>query len=365
MIIRLVLVVLALAAVLGGIFGWKYLQGQQMAAMMSAPPPPATIAAAEVRAETWEPYLYAVGSLVATQGVDVTTEVAGQVRSIAFESGQAVEQGSLLLQLDDSVDQADLRGLQAERRLAEIRYKRFVRLVKDNSASQADLDEAQANLQNLEAQVAAEQATIDKKRIRAPFAGLLGIRQVDLGEYLAPGSRIVPLQALDPIYVDYALPERHIASLRPGQPVLIGIQAYGDETFQGSITALNPGIDPRTRNLRVRATLPNPDGRLRPGMFADVRTVLPARSNVLTVPRTAISYNPYGDSVFVIEQQDGQAVVQRRQIETGDSREGRVEVLAGLSVGETVVSAGHVKLRNGQPVVVDDSVALDRASIGP
>ena len=358
MIMRLILVLLMLTLVFGGIFGWKYYQSQQSAARASVPPPPAVVSAVRVEQESWQPYLYAVGSLVATQGIFVTNEVAGQVSEIYFESGQRVNQGDLLLQLADTVDRADLEGLLAEGRLAEVQFQRRAKLLRDKSISRSEYDEAKARLDNANAQVASKRALIKKKQIQAPFAGLLGIRQVDLGEYLAPGSKIVPLRALDPIYVDYALPERNFASLSVGQPVEIEVQAYPGQNFKGRIEALNSGIDPGTRSIRVRATLDNPDLSLRPGMFAQVRTIQPERQGVLTLPQTSITYNPYGDSVFVIEENDGKPMVQRRQIETGEVREGRVEIMAGLKLGERVVSAGQVKLRNGQRVRVDESIKL-------
>jgi membrane fusion protein, multidrug efflux system len=360
MLKRLLLVLLALGVAFGGIFGWKYYQGLQYAARAAIPPPPATVAAAEVRSETWQPYLHAVGSLVAVQGIDVTNEVAGQVKAIQFQSGQRVQQGEPLLQLDDSVDQAELQGLIAERNLARLQYKRNAELLPKKMVSREAYDEAHARLENAEAQVASKQALIRKKRIRAPFSGRLGIRAVDLGEYLAPGSRIVPLQTLNPIYADYALPEHYFAQLAPGQKLVVTVRAYPQRDFEGHISAINPGIDPGTRNVRVRATLENPEGLLRPGMFAEVRTALPERAGVLTLPRTAISYNPYGEFVFVIEQQDGKLIVQRRQIRTGEARAERVEILDGLKLGERVVAAGQVKLRNGQPVQIDDSIKLDK-----
>ena len=359
MIKRMLLVLLALAMVLGAMFGWKSWQGQQAALLAQMPPPPVTVAAAGVQVETWQPYLRAVGTLVATQGILVTTEVAGKVSEIRFESGQQVEAGTLLLQLDESIDRAELEGIVAERRLAQLQFKRRAELVEKKTISRSDYDEAQLRLENATAQLATKQAQIAKKRITAPFSGLLGIRQVDLGEYLQPGAAIVPLQALDPLYLDYALPERHLDLISVGQAVEIEVQAFPGETFTGRISALNPGIDPGTRSLRIRATLENPQHRLRPGMFAGVRTVLPQRTDVLTLPRTAITYNPYGDSVFVIQEGEAGTTVQRRQVETGGMRNGRVEIEEGLQAGERVVIAGQVKLRNDQAVTVDNSIALE------
>ena len=364
MIKRLILVVLLLVLLFGGIFGWKMFVGRKMAAMMSAPPPPATIASAEVQVETWQPYLYSVGSVAATQGVSVTTEVPGQVEKILFESGHQVEAGDVILQLDDSVDEADLKGLIAQANLARLQFERASKLLKDRSVSQSEYDQSRAQLDSARATVASKRAVIDKKKVRAPFSGRLGIRQVDVGQYLSPGDNIVPLQALDPVYVDFTLPERHFEQLSVGQQMRVEVQAFPGRVFEGSISAINPGIDPGTRSVRVRATLDNPEQLLRPGMFAEVRTVLPPRDDILTLPRTAITFNPYGESVFVILDKDGGLVVQRRQVETGEVREGRVEVLSGLEAGERVVSAGQVKLRNDQQVVIDNSVQLDGKAQG-
>ncbi|ADE13311.1 efflux transporter, RND family, MFP subunit [Nitrosococcus halophilus Nc 4] len=359
MIKRLIVVLLTLGLFFGGIFGWKYYQQQQQAAQAAMPPPPATVAAAEVHPETWQSSLQAVGSLVATQGIYVTNEVAGLIEAINFESGQQVEKGKLLLQLEDSVDQADLKGLLAEQKLGELQFQRAARLVKEKSISRSTYDESEAQLENAQAKVAAKRALIRKKQIRAPFSGLLGIRQVNLGEYLAPGSRIVLLQALDPIYVDYSLPERYFSSLSQGQAVFITVQAYPAQIFEGRIIAINPGIDPASRNVRVRAIFPNPNLRLRPGMFAEVKTLLPEQKQVLTVPQTAITYNPYGNMVFVIQEKNGGLVVQQQLVQTGKVREGQVEIVKGLQVGERVVSAGQMKLHNGQQVQISDKEILD------
>ena len=359
MIKRFILVILVLAAVFGGIFFYKYQQTQKMAAQMEKPQPPATVASTVVRKEDWTPYLNAVGSLVASQGVDVTTEVPGQVSAIRFRSGQKVEADEPIVQLDDSVDRADLQGLVAERRLAEVQFERMSRLYKQQSVSKSDYDEARAKLDAARARVTAKRAVIRKKAIRAPFTGQLGIRQVDLGQYLEPGTPVVSLQALDPIYVDYSLPEHHFARLHEEQAVKLTVRAHPEQEFEGRISAINPGVDPGTRNVRIRATVENPEGRLRPGMFAQVRTVLPRREDILTVPRTAVTYNTYGDSVFVIQEKEDDKVVQRRQIQTGEVRDGRVEVVSGLEEGDTVVRAGHQKLRNGQAVQIDNSVELN------
>jgi membrane fusion protein (multidrug efflux system) len=357
MLIRLFLVILLLAGVFGGIFGWKQHAAQQNAAAQAGGPPPAVIAAAEAGFETWQPYLQVVGSLTAVAGIEVTSEVGGRIGMIHFESGQQVQAGALLLELDDETDQAELRGLAAERSLARLKFDRVAKLVRDKSVSKSDYDEARATLDSAEAQMAAQAALIEKKRIRAPFDGRLGISRVDPGEYLTPGTAIVPLEKLDPIHVDFSLPERELARLQVGQRLEVRVQAYPDEAFEGRITATDPGVTVGSRSFRVRGELDNAEQRLRPGMFADVRVLLPEKDRVLTVPDTAISHAPYGNSVFVVEQQEGAHVVNRRRIETGETRNGRVAVLSGLEAGEQVVSAGHNKLRNGQAVVIDDKPA--------
>jgi membrane fusion protein (multidrug efflux system) len=356
---RLIVVMLLLAVIFGGIFGWKHYSGLQMAAMMSAPPPPAVIAAEAVRVESWQPYLRAVGSVAPTQGVYVTTEVAGQVSKIFAHSGQVVKAGDLLLQLDDSVDTADLKGLIAQRTLAKLQFERNSKLVKEKSVSRSDYDQSRASLDSAEAAVAAKQAIIHKKSIIAPFGGQLGIADINLGQYLSPGDAIVVLQALDPVYVDYYLPERHLPQVSVGQSVEVSVQAWPGRRFTGVISAIDPGVDRGTRSLRLRATLENPERLLRPGMFAEVDTVLPLRDDILTVPRTAVTYNPYGESVFVVVEEDGALLVRNRPVKTGEARDARVEIRSGLEAGEQVVTAGQNKLRNGQSVTIDNSIPLD------
>ncbi|MCO6440112.1 MAG: efflux RND transporter periplasmic adaptor subunit [Nitrococcus mobilis] len=364
MIKRLVLVILLLALLFGGVFGWKYLQLQQSQALQSQPPPPATVSSAEVTAMHWQPTLSAVGSVVAINGTDVTTEVAGKVEEIRFKSGERVAKGDILVQLDATVDRADLDGLKADMRLAELQLERNARLLPRRAISQSAYDETKAQYESAKAKVAAQEALINKKTIRAPFAGLLGIREVNLGQYLSPGTKIVQIQQLTPIFVDYTLPERHLNQLQEGQAVQVTVSAYPNETFVGRITAVDAAVNPATRSIQTRATLQNPDGRLRPGMFAEVTTEQGAPRQVLTIPRTAVSYNPYGDFVFLITQsKNGDKIAQRTQITTGATQQGRVEILKGLEAGQQVVQAGQQKLRNGQPIRIDNSVALKAGEV--
>lgn len=357
---RLILVVVILALFLAAIFGIKYWQNVQQAAMMAQPRPPATVASATVREERWRPVLNSVGSLIAINGTAVTTEVAGQISKIQFESGSHIEQGEVLLQLDDAVDQAALDALRAERRLAEIKFNRAKDLLRRQVMSQSEYDEARAAFDAATARVKQQEASIRRKAIRAPFSGRLGIRQVNLGQYLEPGQPIVMLQALDPIHVDYTLPERYLPRLTTGQEVRVHVDAFAGESFNGQISAIDSGVDAGTRTIKLRATLANPEGRLQPGMFAKVKTLEPEDKTVLTVPRTAISYNTYGDFIYLIEKNDqGQSIVKRQQIETGEAREGDVAVIGDIQVGQEVIRAGLVKLRDGMQVKIDNSVELD------
>ncbi len=357
---RLILVLIFLAAVLGGIFGWKYYQFQQMSAQLSQPQPPATVSATRAREASWQPSIRAVGSLTAVNGIDITTEVAGKVRALAFESGARVSAGDTLVRLDDSVDRAALDGLVADRELARVQFERSSNLLPKRAVSQSQFDEAKAKYQAAQAQVAEQQARLAKMTITAPFDGLLGISQVDVGEYLSPGQKIVTLTTLDPIYVDYAVPERRFSELSVGRAVEVRVDAYPGRTFSGEISAIDSGVDEGTRTVDVRATLRNENRALRPGMFAEVETLEPRKRNVVTVPRTAVSTNTYGDFVFAITENDaGDLVAQRRSVTTGVSRDGRIEITDGLAGGDRVVSAGLVKLRDGQKVTIDNGVSLD------
>lgn len=357
MALRLLILILLIGALFGGLFSLKWQQMQQQAAGSSGPPP-AVVATVQVMEQNWQPRLNAVGSLVASQGIYVTNEVAGSVREILFESGQTINQGDQLIQLDDSVDRADLQGLFAQRNLAQIKLDRFARLIRDRSASQSEFDEAKAELDGAQASVKSKEALLDKKRITAPFTGRLGIRLVDLGEFLPTGTRIALLNNLDPIFVDYALPERHLPKLEINRTILVKVAAYPDQTFSGTISAINPGVDAATRTIRIRATLDNAEQLLRPGMFAEVETLLPSRQDLLTLPRTAISYAPYGDTVFLVQDNDGALQVQRRQVSTGQASDGYIEIVQGLESGDQVVSVGQNKLFNGQTVMIDNSIAL-------
>lgn len=361
---RLLIVIALLGLIFGGIAGLKIYGFKMMSAQFAKPQAPAVIAATEVQEETWQPTLQAVGGLVAQNGIDITGEVPGKVEEILTPSGAEVEKGTVIITLDDAVERAALEALRADARLAKIKYKRAAELLPKRAVSQSEFDERQAAWESAEALAAAQEERLKRMVIRAPFSGELGIVMVSIGQYLEPGNPIASLQAVDPIYVDYTLPERYFPRLAVGQTVRVNVDALPDETFTGEVTALESGIDSGTRTIKVRATLSNPEGRMRPGMFAEVETLEGKEVRVLTIPRTAVSFNTYGDFVFVItEGDDGSLAVKRRQIATGEARQGRVTVTRGLEAGDRVVRAGTVKLRDGQAVTIDNSVKLDDAEI--
>lgn len=356
MIKRIFIVLLLTFVVLGSIFGFKFYQ-IQLANSQIKPPPPAVVAAATVKLEQWSSSLTAVGGFTPVAGVNVSNEVVGKIKALHFHSGQTVKAGQLLVELDADTDHAELVGLQAELQLAKARLQRSEKMIQKKYVSQADYDENKAQQEQAAAAVNAKRTRIEKKMIRAPFAGELGIREVNLGQFLSEGTSIVSLQQLDPIYLDFSLPERHISQLAKNQVITATIQSYPDRIFTGKIVALNPSVTQDTRSLKVRAKLNNADKLLRPGMFAQIQIESGNAIAVLTLPDTAISYNPYGNSVFLIEKNESGLTVQSRQVVTGQSREGRVEIVSGLQAGDRVVSAGQVKLRNGMPVTIDTQPA--------
>lgn len=342
-----------------------FLVWQNMTQQAASPQgfPPSVVAATEVKQELWQPSYQSVGSLVASNGINVSTEVNGIVSEIVFISGQPVEQDQVLIKLDDSVDEAALQALRAESKLAQIKFSRSRDLLKQNVTSKSEFDESQARYEAARARVQQQEAIIKRKVIRAPFAGLAGIRQVNLGQYIDAGNPIVSLQALDPVYVDYTVPERYFTIIRPGQVVKVQLDAIPEQTFSGEISAVNPGIDIGTRTLKVRATMSNAEAIMRPGMFAQVETITGEAQPVFTLPRTAISFNTYGNFVFVINRNEqGMLMVRRTAIETREVRDGRVAV-KGLSADVQVVRTGLVKVRDGMPVVIDNKVELNDTEI--
>jgi len=324
-------------------------------------PPPETVTSTVVKADSWETALTAVGTLNAVQGVTVAAELAGKVVGIAFEAGTPVKKVDILLRQDTSSEEAQLPGVVAQVNLANTNLERMNQLFSKQLISQADRDNAVAGAEQAQSQAENIRATIAKKTIRAPFSGQLGIRQINIGQMLREGDPIVTLQALDPIYVDFTLPQQQLPLVRPGLNVQVTTDALPGNTLQGRITAINPLVDADTRQIKVQATVANRGEKLRPGMFANVVVGLPAQQKVLAIPATAVLYAPYGDSVFIVEDAaDKKGKVLRQQfVRLGVKRGDFVAVTSGVKDGETVVSTGVFKLRNGQSAVVDNKLSPD------
>lgn len=357
---RVIIALVGLLIVLGTLGTVKGLQIKRMAASdREFVPPPQTITVARVTGTDWETTISAVGSLEAVKGVTVASELASKVTEIAFEPGGAVESGQLLIRQDTSAEIAQLKVAESEADLALKNLERALELHKEEVLTVARLDETKVIHDQAVARVELIRTTIAKKTIRAPFSGRLGIRQVNLGEFLESGQVIVSLQALDPIYVNFQLPQQKISSLRPGLTVRVATDAPHSRVVEGKISAVNPEVDALTRNILVQATLPNTDEKIRPGMYATVDVLLPEQQSVLTIPITAVYYAPYSDSVFIVEPSgqgsDPQQLVLRQQfVQLGEKRGDFVAVHKGLEAGQSVVSTGVFKLRNGQAVVVDN-----------
>ena len=366
MLKKIILTIVFLVLLIGALVGLKLQQFQTMfAAGAKMTQPPTTVTTHPVTADAWQPTLDAVGSVVAVQGVTVSAEVAGTVQRIAFESGATVRAGEVLVELDDAVEQAQLRSASASADLARLNLERARNLRPRNLVSQSDLDSAEAQAKQANAQVDNIRAVIAKKTIRAPFTGRLGIRLINLGQFLDGGAAIVSLQALEPVYVDFALPQQELARLRVSMVVRVTSDAAPGQIFEGKLSVISPEVDALTRNVRLRATLDNRAGRLQPGMYVSVAAVLPTTEQVLMIPATAVLYAPYGDSVFVIEEKKddktgdiGKVAVQKF-VRLGQSRGDFVVVESGLTAGEIVVSTGVFKLRNGAAVVIDNALTPD------
>lgn len=339
----------------------KFWQARSAAAQSSFQPPPEAVTTVVAQRETWTRSLAAIGTAVAVQGVTVSADLPGIVAAIQFESGTPVRTGAVLVRLDASQEQAQLTAAEAERELARLNRDRFRGLVDGGIASPADWDRVDAEFTQAEARAGEIRATIARKTIRAPFSGILGIRQANLGQYLNAGDPIVPLQALDPIYVDFAVPQQEVGRLALGGEVEVRVDGLGGAEFPGTITAVDSIVDEATRNVRVQATLANPEGRLRPGMFVEARVVLGDADEVIPLPASAISYAPFGDSVFIVEDvagPDGSTYrgVRQQFVELGGGRGDQVAVLDGVEPGEEVVTSGAFKLRTGAAIVVDNTV---------
>ena len=358
--------VILLIAVLA--FG-KYLQIQKLIA--SSPKPGAQVVTAiKVAAVEWQPQLTAVGTLVPVRGVDVTTEIAGLVRKVNFKSGDEVKAGQVLFEMNAESDIAQLRSLQAAADLAATVLKRDKLQLAAQAISQAQVDNDEADLKSRKALVAQQQALVDKKTIRAPFAGKLGITAVNPGQYLNPGDVLVTLQTIDTVYADFFVPQKQIAGLSIGQKLTLTSDGWPGVAFPAKVTAISPKVDAATRNVQVQATVANPKRQLLPGMFANVSLDVGELKKYLTMPQTAITYNPYGSTVFVLapakaeqgkevpkdDKGNPQLVAQEVFVTTGPTRGDQVAVLTGIKEGQTIVTSGQLKLKNGTPAVINNAV---------
>ena len=366
MIKRIVLVIVFLIVLTGILAGIKSLQIRRMIATgEKAEPPPETVTTAVAHSESWGSQLTAVGSLVAVQGVTVSAEVNGKVAHLAFESGGMVQAGAVLLKQDTDSETAQLRGAEASWALAKLNFERYANLLSLNLISRLDYDNAEAQFKQTVSQGDYLRAIIGKKNIRAPFSGRLGIRLVNLGQMLREGDPIVSLQSLDPVYVNFLLPQQQLGQIQTGLAVRVTSDAIAGQVIEGKITAVNAVVDAATRNIQVQGTVANPKQLLFPGMFVNVAIVLPARENVLVIPTTAVLYAAYSDSAFIVEEKksekDGRPVkiVRQQFIKLGEKRGDFVSVVFGLKEGDTIVSTGVFKLRNGQTVTVDNALSPD------
>lgn len=354
-----------MALLIGGpLFLIKMSQFKAMGAAMAAMvPPPTIVTATPVAEQAWENSLSSTGSIVAVQGVTVAAEMPGKIVRIAFEAGAVVKAGDVLVELDVSTEEAQLRAADASASLAKANFVRAKELRQNNTNSPAELDAAEAQAKQAQAQVDSIKAVIAKKSIRAPFAGRLGLRLVNLGQILRDGEAITALQTLDPIFVNFSLPQQRLSEVAVGHLVRIRSDAAPSRTFEGKLTAISPEVDPMTRNVRLQATIGNSEEQLRAGMFVNAEVVLPAQSKVLAIPATSVLYAPYGDSVFVVDEKKNektgqmQKVLRQQFVRLGVARGDFVSVVDGVKPGEQVVTSGVFKLRTGMPVAIDNTLA--------
>ena len=353
----------AVGLLFGAVFGYKAFQAQMSKKFMSSQQmPPVTVSAIKAEVHPWQPQLKAVGSLRAVRGVDVTSEISGLVRTLHFKPGDEVREGRLLVQLNADADLAQLRSLEAAAELASTVYERDKKQFAVQAISQATLDADAADLKSKRAQVVQQKALVDKKTIRAPFAGRLGICTVNPGQYMNPGDKIVTLQSLSSIYTDFYLPQQELSRVSLGQNIIVTSDAHPGSTFTGKITTINPKVEPDSRNVQVEATISNPRHELFPGMYVSVEVKAGKEERYLTLPQAAVTYNPYGETVYVVEESgkapDGSPIMKVKQIfiTPGPTRGDQVAVVKGIKEGDTVVTSGQLKLRPGSTVIISNKV---------
>jgi membrane fusion protein (multidrug efflux system) len=358
---RFIIVIGSALVVIALLAAYKQFQRKMIAKYTSMPQPPQAVSTSVVQPQDWPVALKAIGSLEAVNGVVLSADLPGVVGRINFESGASAKTGDVLVQVSVEQEEALLKSAEAKRDLAAVTLSRQKELWAKQSAAKADYDTAEANYRDMVATVANAQATITRKTIKAPFDGVLGIRKVQLGQYVNSGDQVVSLQSLDPIRVNFSLPQQALANIHAGSPVRVTSDATGEQVFSGTVNAINSKIDEVTRSFSAQATFANADLRLRPGMFVNVEVVLPDKQAVLPVPASAINYAPYGDSIYIVQEtkdKDGksQKTVRQEFVKTGTTRGDLIAVLSGLKAGEEVVTSGVFKLRNGIGVIVNNSV---------
>jgi membrane fusion protein, multidrug efflux system len=362
MVKRMILMLTATAVVVAVLGFVKFQQFQAAAGQAAAfQPPPEAVTTIVAQPEHWQAMLSAIGTIAAVQGVTVSADLPGTVDRIGFESGTSVRQGEVLVELDTRQEQAQLAAVEAQRDLARLNFNRTQALVSEGAISRADFDLAAAEQKQTEARVGEIRATIERKTIRAPFSGILGIRQVNRGQYLSAGDPVVALQSLNPIYVNFGVPQQDTSQLRVARQVRVTVNDPSGLVFTGRITALDSVVDQATRNVQVQATLANPDAKLRPGMFVQTEVILSASRSIVALPASAISYAPYGDSVFIVtDLKDPQGKtyrgVRQQFVKLGGARGDQIAVVSGVNLGDEVVTSGVFKLRNGAAVIVNNKV---------
>lgn len=362
---RMILMLLACVIVFGGVFGVQAMINKGMNDFFDDMPMPAvSITVADAEEDSWPLHLSAVGTARAVNGTQLTTEAAGIVNKINFSSGDQVKAGQTLVTLDDQADRAQLKALRAAVALSKAELERTQRLHRQGSASKAELDRATSQADQATGNLTSQEARIAQKTIKAPFDGQLGIRLIDLGEFLSPGVPVVSLQQLSPIYVDFKLPEGNLNALEVGQNISATVDAWPDTTFEGKVTAIEPGVDASTRSIKVQAEIDNEDLQLRPGMFARVQLSLGEEENVVMIPQSAVSFNPYGNAVFVVAESEGrdgeaQQIVKRRFVRTGRTVGDYIAILEGLEPGDTVATSGLLKLSNDTVIKISNEVEME------
>jgi len=360
---RMSIMLICLAILFGCIIAYKVFAAIMIKRFLSSNQSPiVTVSTMKVGYTNWQTLLKATGTIRSVQGVNVTTELAGMVKSINFEPGAIVKQGDLLVELNIAADVAQLQSIQANADLAQITYNRDKLQYAAQGISKQVLDTDAANLKSLQAQVTQQIATIAKKTIHAPFSGRTGIIAIDIGQYLNPGDKIVALQQLDPIYVDFYVPQQEIPRLQIGQEVKMNLDAFPKTDFTGKITTIDPVVDENTRNVEVEATIPNSDLKLLPGMFSTVYVTIGAPQPFLTLPQTAITFNPYGNIIYIVgndgNDKSGKPILTVKQnfVTTGNMRGDQITVLKGLKAGDEIVTSGQLKLKNGTQIAVNNTV---------